>query len=79
MVVLGSPATRTLAQKQGRNGRPNWPPAAVAVGGETLVPPEPGEADEAVLFAFDNTAIPFTANLVLAPEPPTKYHTAIRF
>jgi len=46
---------------------------AIAVGVETLMPPAPGEADEAVLFAFDNHAIPFTANLVLGMEPPEKY------
>ena len=46
---------------------------AIAVGVESLVPPDPGEADEAVLFAFDNHAIPFSSNLVLGMERPEKF------
>ena len=65
-VVISAPTFASVGEK-------NEATKAIAVGFETLVPPERGEADEAVLFAFDNQAIPFTANLVLAMEAPEKY------
>lgn len=58
MLCLVAPAEPTRDQR-----------GAIAVGVETLMPPDPGEADEAVLFSFDNHAIPFTANLSLGMQP----------
>ena len=64
---------RTTAENSNATGQKYDNSSAVAVGFTTLVPPDPGEADEAVLFSFDNNAIPFTANLTLGMQPPEKY------
>ncbi|MBL9191299.1 MAG: hypothetical protein JNJ82_03000 [Opitutaceae bacterium] len=49
------------------------PSSAISVGFTPLMPPDPGEADEAVLFAFDDHAIPYSSNLTLGLETPAKH------